>query len=93
MKEQIEKGCLALVINSGRPENIGKCVTVGNFLGELNDLIAVDLWEVDVLQLAKYRYGGMYSDSGVYAQSEKNLMRIDNHQELKQVERQVERVE
>jgi len=77
------------VINSGRPENIGKCVTVGNFLGGLDDLIAVDLWEVDVLQLTLYRYGGRYSESGVYVQSEKNLMRIDNHQKLKQVENEL----
>lgn len=93
MKEQIEKGCLALVINSACPENIGKCVTVGNFLGRYEDFIDNDLWEVDVLQNTSYGWHGEYPGEGVYAQSEKNLIRIDNHHESKQAEKQVERVE
>ena len=32
---KIEEGCLAIVINSYTPSNIGKCVTVLKYVGEV----------------------------------------------------------
>ena len=47
---KIETGCMAVVINGAMPNdpktNIGKCVTVGKFLGKVSGFPGIR-WEVD----------------------------------------------
>jgi len=75
---KIEFGCLALVINSHAEENIGKIVTVGNFVGEIPGIQNNDLWQVDKGMRAT---GGVYDGQLIYFQSESYLMRIDGFKE------------
>jgi len=74
---KIEKGCMAIVINGAAPNhpktNIGKIVTVGDFLGKLKGFVGNDRWSVD--QLINYTLDGLWF-TGYHVQ-EKNLQRID----------------
>ena len=81
MTKEIEPGCLAVVIRSARPENLGKSVTVGKYIGEFPDIDHEDLWEVSKMMVTnrgkKYPY-----------MAEENLLRIDNYQQTKTKERE-----
>lgn len=70
---KIEKGCLALIIRSAAG-NEGKCVTVGDYLGEVYGYIGDGRWEVDIL---------LRNTSGNYCNHipESFLMRIDGLEE------------
>ena len=79
----IEKGCLAVIINSRIPENNGTCVTIGDYLGEVDGYWGQDRWEIDVP--IKNTAGG---DS--FHQQESMLMRIDGLREkLKEKESEI----
>ena len=43
----LETGCKAIVIESLCPENVGKIVTVGNFIGTIHEFPACNcVWEI-----------------------------------------------
>lgn len=86
MNNKIEKGCLAIVVNSYCPENLGKVVTVGNFIGAEDWLEGDDVWEVDVAQMTT-------SGEEVYSQRECNLLRIDNFDQDVYTLEQIEQLE
>ena len=50
---KIDNDCLAIVINSSVPENVGKCVRVIKFIGCIEGIRGVngkaheDMWEID----------------------------------------------
>lgn len=73
---KIEEGCLAVMINSFVPENIGRCVTVLKFVGEVDKYEGLDRWLVD---------GEVFDDCGekINHQQEAFLMRIDGIKEPK----------
>jgi hypothetical protein len=87
MNNKIEKGCLAIVVDSSRPENLGKVVTVGEFLGRVSPVEGDDQWAVDVRQLCNN------GTTAVFFQREKNLMRIDNYDEDMYSLEQIEQLE
>jgi len=66
----LESGCLAVTVKSTVLENIGKTVTVLEFLGEVRGYIGCDRWTTDAAVLDSC--GG-----SVFHQRECNLMRID----------------
>jgi hypothetical protein len=86
MNNKIEKGCLAIVVNSYCPENLGKVVTVGNYIGTEIGFLMKDLWEVDKPMLAS---DGKY----YFLQRENSLMRIDNYDEDMYTLEQIEQLE
>lgn len=86
MNNKIEKGCLAIVVNSYCPENLGKVVTVGNFIGAKDWLEGDDVWEVDVAQMTT-------SGEEVYSQRECNLLRIDSYDQDMYNDEQIEQLE
>lgn len=69
---RIEPGCTAIVVKSLCPENIGKIVKVGSFIGWFEDFTNNDNVEVNQL---------MTCTDGIdrYAIAGKNLQRIDHH--------------
>ena len=67
---KIEEGCLAIVINSYTPSNIGKCVTVLKYVGEVCRFEYKDLWAVSEPMTTNL-------GNKEYYQREVNLMRID----------------
>jgi hypothetical protein len=72
MNNKIEKGCLAIVVNSSRSENLGKVVTVGNFIGKIEGILGEDAWEVDTPMVTKF-------GKIIHHQRESYLMRIDSY--------------
>ncbi len=74
----IEPGCKAIIIGGICPENYGKIVTVGKFIGESMKCSDNDIWEVDKPILFK----STITDKIVgthYLCSEKTMQRIDDH--------------
>ena len=44
----IEKGCMAIIIDgAGEKRNVGKIVTVGSFIGEIEGFCGNNNWNVD----------------------------------------------
>ena len=72
----IEKGCLAISYGCLIPENNGKVVTVGKFLGIVLDFGIQDRWEVDKAFKSQTAIGNVACED-VYHLPEKSLMRID----------------
>lgn len=72
----LEPGCKAIIINGVMsrkyPTNIGKIVTVGNFIGMIPSGGADDYWEVNKPMTRQ-------SGDSVYANREKNMQRLDDH--------------
>ena len=68
---EITEGCKAIVVAGVFEENIGKVVTVGNCVGDLDGFIGGPYWEVN--QLMKCN-GGTYEA----LTREVNLQRIDD---------------
>ncbi len=85
----LEPGCRAIVISGemppNRPTNVGKIVTVGNFIGEGDCLGNDDYWEVDKPMIC-------IDGSVRYSNREKNLLRIDDHDTEKYFESEKELV-
>jgi hypothetical protein len=86
MNNKIEKGCLAIVVNSACSENLGKVVTVGEFLGDVSPVAGNDQWVVDVPQKCT-------SGLTVLFQREKNLLRIDSYDQDVYTLEQIEQLE
>jgi hypothetical protein len=86
MNNKIEKGCLAIVVNSSRPENLGKVVTVGNFIGKIEGILGDDAWEVDAPMVTKF-------GKIIHHQRESYLMRVDSYDEDVYTLEQIEQLE
>lgn len=69
MENRIEEGCLAVVVQTAVPENLGKLVRVGKFVGKVFPYAGTDRWEVDI---------DMLSTKGTLArhQRESHLLRV-----------------
>ena len=68
----LEPVCKAIVVNSVVVSNIGKILTVGNFLGKLPSFPQNDLWEVDTE--LQFKNGEKF-----FLCSGSRLQRIDDH--------------
>ena len=79
---------MAVIINSNRPENIGKVVTVGMFYPK-GERTTVDLWQVSGDDLLGFdgTFGNPQRDTKLFI-VEKRLLRIDDYQEDKADERE-----
>lgn len=77
---KIEPGCLALVVASASHVNIGKCVRVGKFLGEVPTFTGNDRWEVDKAMQGNF-------GRTAYHQNEKHLIRIDGQTDVKEIKK------
>lgn len=75
---KIEEGCLAVVINSAVPKNIGKCVTVLKYIGKVPMFEFKDLWAVSEPMTTNWGTEECY-------QRECNLMRIDGIKDSKTI--------
>lgn len=75
MNNEIEEGCIALVINgamSGNfPTNIGKIVTVGKRVGVVKNFSGNTYWAVDKPMVTN-------KGNNIYYQLEENLQRLDD---------------
>ena len=77
----LELGCKAMIVGGRCEENIGKIVTVGNFIGDpscgFNTFSSKDYWEVNqkILFLTAWMKYPLYE----YFCSGKTLRRIDDH--------------
>ena len=67
---KIEEGCLAVIIHS-TAGNDGICVTVGRFIGELDEWVGERRWEIDRHVKATIGYTNHMQ--------EHQLLRIDNY--------------
>lgn len=82
----IEPGCMAIIIG-GWPENIGKCVQVLSYIGDLPNHFSDSHWEIDTPILTRacddYTYNSPIPNSEhyVYYEEESCLMRIDGDPE------------
>ena len=72
MGSKLETGCKAIVTR-GRKSNLGKFVTVGNFIGTLPGFLHDDIWEVDKEMDTNNEPNFMNSGA--------NMQRIDDHPE------------
>lgn len=70
----IEPGCLALTYGCIHPDNNGKTVKVGQFIGRIDGWYGSDWWEIDKPMVDAY---GRHPD--IYASHEYNLLRIGGH--------------
>lgn len=68
---KIEKGCLAVILNALNTEHIGKCVTVGHYVGEI-DGYGGEWWMTDLPVIGN-------TGNQVHISRGKNLMRIDDY--------------
>ena len=70
----IEEGCLAMVVNSTRPENLGKVGTVGKFLGAVPGFRSNENWEFSTPITSMHGYSVRHFRGDW-------LMRIDGYEE------------
>lgn len=82
MNRPIESGCLAMIINSKCGQN-GICVTVLNFIGQVNGWCGNNRWNIDKIITGTYGKKHAHAD-------ETCLMRIDpDPDEFKEVKKEV----
>jgi len=87
----IEEGCTAIVTDSFLPENIGKIVRVGKYIGKVDSFEDENQWEVcpGMLCVAMIN-GDVIGTEMVNHQSESRLQRLNDTDENELVKTEIE---
>lgn len=97
--KKIEKGCTAIICNGLIEENIGKIVTVGNFIGKIPlieykkgyaILEGDDWWEVNKpMGMCDIHDNKKEIKTYIYFQQECNLQRLDDEEDINNKEEEI----